>query len=254
MVKKKDRSGDSELKWAVLSDVHGNLEALEAVLGYISKEDINKVAFLGDIVGYGANPNECIDLLRGKAEVIVAGNHDCGTIGLVDISCFNIVAKAAIRWTRKQISSDNSSFLSGISLTSVVDDLTFVHSTPCDPQNWGYLFSKSDVIKNFNFYQNRICFLGHSHVPAIFIKDSKGRVISSRTPTIQLKDGYKYMINVGSVGQPRDGIPMAAFGVFDAGKSLFTLNRVPYDIKTAQEKIRVAGLPEALAKRLAVGR
>lgn len=242
------------MKWALLSDIHGNFEAFEVVLGRLSKEGIDKVAFLGDIVGYGASPNECIDLLRDKADVMVAGNHDYGAIGLTATSDFNSVARAAIEWTREQLSDTNSSFLSRLPLTSITDDLTFVHSTPYNPQDWDYLFSWSDVIRNFNLCEYRICFAGHSHIPAIFIKDDEGRIYPSKALTIQMEDRSRYIINVGSVGQPRDGIPDAAFGIFDTKELVFTLNRVPYDVGAAQKKIIAAGLPKQLVARVAVGR
>jgi len=242
------------LKWAVFSDIHGNLEAFKAVWDYISKEDIDKIAILGDIVGYGANPKECIDQLRYRADIIVAGNHDFAVTGLTDISNFNYVARTAIEWTIEQLPDVGSAFLSGLPLTSVVNDLTFVHSNPHNPQEWKYLLSLNDARNGFNFFHNRICFVGHSHIPVIFAKDSKGRVSSSKDHRIELKDGARYIINVGSVGQPRDGNPAAAFGILDTEESVFTINRAPYDIRAAQKKIIEAGLPERLAIRLAAGK
>ncbi|MDY6854460.1 MAG: metallophosphoesterase family protein [Thermodesulfobacteriota bacterium] len=241
------------MKWAILSDIHGNLEALEAVLDCISKEDILKLAFLGDVVGYGANPNECLDIIKDRADVIIAGNHDYAVAGLTDISSFNALARKAIEWTKEHMPKRNRSFLSGVSLINSTDDLTFVHSTPYNPQEWGYLFSLSDVIQGFNSCNSRICFVGHSHIPAVFIKDSKGMVYPSGPFTIHLKEGCRYIINVGSVGQPRDAILDAAFGVYDTEEFLYTIKRVPYDITTAQKKILESGLPEYLARRIAIG-
>jgi len=242
------------LKCAILSDIHGNLEAFKAVLDYLTKEDIGKMAFLGDIVGYGASPNECIDLLKGRADVAVAGNHDFGTVELTDTFSFNSVARTAIEWTRTRLSDTSSIFLSRLPLTSVLDGITFVHSTPYRPKDWDYLFLWSDVIRNFDFYKTQICFIGHSHTPAIFIKDNEGRIYSSKSLAIRLEERSRYIINVGSVGQPRDGIPDAAFGVLDTKEMIFTIKRVSYDIETAQKKIIKAGLPEQLASRIAVGR
>ena len=242
------------MKWAVFSDIHGNLEAFTSVCDYISKENIDKIAILGDIVGYGANPKECIDQLKDRADIIVVGNHDFAATGLTDISNFNSAARTAIEWTIKQLPDVGSAFLSDLPLTSIVDDLTFVHSSPHNPQEWKYLLSMNDVVNSFNFYYNRICFVGHSHIPAIYIKDSKGKVSSSKDLQVQLEDRAKYIINVGSVGQPRDGNPAAAFGILDTEESVFTINRAPYDIRAAQKKIIEAGLPERLAIRLAVGK
>ncbi|MEW6615952.1 MAG: metallophosphoesterase family protein [Thermodesulfobacteriota bacterium] len=242
------------MKWAVLSDIHGNLEAFNAVLDCLYKEDIDRVAFLGDIVGYGANPNECIDLLKDIADILVAGNHDYGAVGLTDTSGFNSAARAAIEWTAKELSTINRNFLSGVHLISIRDDITFVHSTPYNPQNWDYLFYRDEVTMNFNSFQTRICFIGHSHVPAVFIRDDKGKVSSSKALIVRLEEEDRYIINVGSVGQPRDGIPDAAFGIYDAKECEFTLKRSSYDIGTAQKKIMKAGLPERLAARIAIGR
>jgi len=242
------------LKWAVLSDIHGNLEAFNAVLDCLSKEGIDRVAFLGDIVGYGANPNECIDLLKDIADIMVAGNHDYGAVGLTDTSNLNPVARAAIEWTAKELSTVNRNFLSGFHLISIIDDITFVHSTPYNPQNWDYLSYRDDLTMNFDSFKTRICFIGHSHIPVVFKKDKGERVSLSKALIVRLEEGARYLINVGSVGQPRDGIPDAAFGIYDAKECVFTLKRSPYDIGTAQKKIIKAGLPERLAARIAVGR
>ena len=241
------------MKWAILSDIHGNLEALKAVLGCIFKEDILKLAFLGDAVGYGANPNECMDIIKGRADVFIAGNHDYAVAGLTDIASFNSLARKAIEWTKEHLPKRNLSFLSRVSLIDNTDEFTFVHSTPYNPQDWGYLLSLNDVIQSFNFCKSRICFIGHSHIPAVFIKDNRGRVYPSNPFTVHLREGYRYIINVGSIGQPRDGISEAAFGIYDTRESLYTLKRVPYDIATAQKKIIEAGLPEHLARRIAIG-
>jgi len=242
------------LRWAVLSDIHGNLEAFSAVLDCLSKEDVDQIAFLGDIVGYGANPNECIDLLKGIASIIVAGNHDYGAVGLADTFNFNPAARAAIEWTAEELSAINRNYLSGLHLISIRDDITFVHSTPYCPQNWDYLFYRDDLNINFDSFHTRICFIGHSHVPAVFIRDERGKTSISEDLIIRLKEGSSYIINVGSVGQPRDGISDAAFGIYDAEECVFILKRFPYDIGTVQKKIIKAGLPERLAARIAIGK
>ena len=242
------------MKWAVLSDIHGNLEAFNAVLDCLSKESIDRVAFLGDVVGYGANPNECIDLLKDIADIMVAGNHDYGAVGLTDTSGFNPVARAAIEWTAKELSTINRNFLSGFHLISIRDDITFVHSTPYNPQNWDYLFSRDDLTVDFDSFQTQICFIGHSHIPLVFKKDNTERVSLSKALIVRLEEEGSYIINVGSVGQPRDGIPDAAFGIYDTKECVFTFKRFPYDIGTAQKKIIKAGLPERLAARIAIGR
>ena len=242
------------MKWAVLSDIHGNLEAFNAALDCLSKESIDRVAFLGDVVGYGANPNECIDLLKDIADIMVAGNHDYGSVGLTDTSSFNPLAQVAIEWTAKELSTINRNFLSQGHLISIIDDSTFVHSAPYNPQNWDYLFSRDDLTMDFNSFETKICFIGHSHIPLVFKRDNTERASLSKALIVRLEEGGSYIINLGSVGQPRDGIPDAAFGIYDAKERMFTVKRVPYDIGTAQKKIIRAGLPERLAARIAVGR
>ncbi|MFH2011296.1 MAG: metallophosphoesterase family protein [Pseudomonadota bacterium] len=242
------------MRWAILSDIHGNLEAFRAVLDCLSNESIDRIAFLGDVVGYGANPNECIEILKGITSVIVAGNHDYGAIGLADTFNFNPVARAAVEWTVNELSAINRNYLSELHLISIIDDITFVHSTPYSPQNWGYLFYRDELDINFDSLQTRICFIGHSHIPAVFVRDEKRKTSISENLKVRMKEGESYIINVGSVGQPRDGIPDAAFGIYDTKECVFTLKRISYDIGIAQKKIIKAGLPERLAFRLIIGR
>lgn len=241
------------MKWAILSDIHGNLEAFEAVLEDLEKEEpIGKVC-LGDIVGYGANPNECIDLLRGKAEFCVQGNHDAGAVGLTDVEDFNLNAKEAILWTSKKVHPEHRAYLMSLPLIGSREDFTFCHATPFEPDMWNYIFSYQEAVKSFQAFGTPFCFVGHSHSPLILERDGKGKVTQILSTDLILDPSRKYIINVGSIGQPRDRNPKAAYGIYDSETKAFHLRRVPYLIDTASQKIAAAGLPQSLAIRLYLG-
>jgi predicted phosphodiesterase len=239
--------------YAIISDVHANLEALNAVLKEIEKERIDEILFLGDSVGYGPNPNECIESLRDSTEVILAGNHDWAAIGMTDITYFNPYARAAIEWTEDVLSDENKTFLRELPVAKKLrhGSILLVHSTPKEPEQWHYLSSMWDAYINFHFFTEKICFIGHSHVPAIIEAPPEGelRLYPSH---VEIKDGHRYIINVGSVGQPRDGNPDAAYVLFN--EDSIEIRRVSYDIVLTQKKMRKAGLPSYLIDRLVVGR
>lgn len=241
------------MKQAIISDIHANLEALQEVLGFLDEERIADVICLGDIVGYGANPNECIDLLKKTTNQIIAGNHDWGAVGLTDTTFFNQVAKAAIEWTANNLTEGSKKFLRQLPLTITRDDLLFVHGTPSVPKEWDYLFRSADALREFQKFTQKICFIGHSHTPLMFAQNQRGLIFQVNCSEQQIEDGRRYIINVGSVGQPRDLDPSAAFGIYDMERKFFTLHRISYDIRTAQEKILKAGLPTLLAERLEAG-
>jgi diadenosine tetraphosphatase ApaH/serine/threonine PP2A family protein phosphatase len=241
------------MKWAILSDVHGNLEALQAVLADLRREGAEKIAFLGDAVGYGANPRECLLLLREITEFLVAGNHDWGAVGLTDVSYFNAAAKAAVLWTGGELAEEDRAFLRGLPLVLEVGGITFVHATPHEPGEWNYIFAYPEAEQAFDAWNGELAFVGHSHRPVILSKRGRGSVNTLGRETAVLEKGTRHIINVGSVGQPRDGNPRAAYGLYDEGERKFLLKRVPYDIPAAQQKIIRAGLPTSLARRLSEG-
>jgi len=241
------------MKWAILSDVHGNLEALQAVIADLRREGAERIAFLGDAVGYGANPNECLLLLRERTEWMVAGNHDYGAVGLTDVSYFNPTAKAAILWTGKRLSPESRAYLRGLPLLRKVAGITFVHATPHAPGEWNYIFTFPEAEEAFRAMGGDLAFIGHSHSPLILTGKRDGKVTLYEEEEATLEQGIRYIINVGSVGQPRDGNPNAAYGVYDEAGKKYLLKRVPYDIQTAQKKIISAGLPRSLAQRLSEG-
>jgi diadenosine tetraphosphatase ApaH/serine/threonine PP2A family protein phosphatase len=238
----------------ILSDIHSNLESFEAVLKDSAHELVDQVLFLGDIVGYGADPDRCIEILRGLTTTTVAGNHDWAAVGLTDTGYFNPVARAAVEWTADVITSDHAFFLRALPLRMSLPGMLLVHATPHQPEVWDYIFSVDDASTCFKHFDQQLCFTGHSHTPVTFMQDSEGNISVVADSTFTLRESYRYLVNVGSVGQPRDGDPRAAYGIYKPEEASFTLRRVPYDIRRAQEKIRAAGLPPFLAARLAEGR
>lgn len=242
------------MKWAILSDVHGNLEAFEAVLRDLQKEESISKAFLGDVVGYGANPNECLDLLRDQATLCIAGNHDAGCVGLACIEDFNLDAQNALVWTSHRIRPEHRSFLISLPIIGREGDFTFCHATPYEPEKWHYIITYQDAIRSFQAFDTPICFVGHSHCPLILSMDRTGQINSLPVNDLRLDPRCRYIINVGSIGQPRDGDPRAAYGIYDSEEQVFRLKRVPYDIEGASRKIEAAMLPRSLAIRLYYGR
>jgi diadenosine tetraphosphatase ApaH/serine/threonine PP2A family protein phosphatase len=241
------------MRWAILSDVHGNLEAFQAVIGDLRAEKADQIAFLGDVVGYGADPNECLSLLRNLTDWVIAGNHDYGAVGLTNIDVFNPMARSAILWTREKLSEENQAYLRRLLLVRNNGNVTFVHATPNQPEEWYYLFTFPEAEEAFLSLSGDLAFVGHSHRPLILTKAGSGEVEAMNLEETVLKPGVRYIINVGSVGQPRDGHPEAAYGLYDENTKRFLLKRLPYDVETAQRKIIRAGLPPFLAQRLSRG-
>ena len=247
------------MRYAVLSDVHGNLEALSAVLADAASEGALGVLCLGDAVGYGADPVACVELLGERSTGMVAGNHEYGALGLLDLRWFNPVARAAALWTREQLGADHQGYLSGLPLSSALGEATCVHASPRRPEEWDYLLSAEDGFEAFPDFATRLCFVGHSHRPGVWSLGSSGPAHEDlggpawHDHRIPFHDGRRYIVNVGSVGQPRDRDPRAAYVVWDEDERSITLRRVMYDHNAAAAKILRAGLPRALADRLAHG-
>jgi len=240
------------MRYGIFGDVHANLEALEAVLDDMQSQRVTNLVCLGDVVGYGANPKECLQIVRQLQCPVVKGNHDEETCESRHLRDFNRSAAHAILWTRDQLSDEEKNYLRNLRYTMPVDNFTIVHSSLDSPSAWGYIFSEMDAAASFTYQTTQICFFGHTHVPHIFMRDSglRGGFYSK----IKIQPRRKYMINAGGVGQPRDGDWRAAYAIYDTNEDTVTLRRVEYDIITAQKKIIDAGLPPRLAERLAVGR
>jgi diadenosine tetraphosphatase ApaH/serine/threonine PP2A family protein phosphatase len=241
------------LRYAILADVHGNLEALEACLADIVKRQIDKLFFLGDVVGYGSEPNACIELIRDKADIWLAGNHDWAVLEQTDITYFNPVAMVAVRWTMEVITAEHKNLLKRCEVITEIEDMCLTHASPFEPEAWHYIFSLGEAKRSFDHYKTRLCFVGHSHYPVIIWQDSEGRCYPHHKVAIKLQPDNKYIINVGSVGQPRDSNPDSCYAIYDTDQNLVELIRVAYDIAKAQKKIIDAGLPYYLAQRLALG-
>lgn len=241
-------------KIAVISDIHGNFHALQAVLEEVDKEGADLVVCCGDVVGYGARPNECCQAVRDRGMPTIAGNHDHASLLLTDISNFNEIAKAAVLWTRDVLDEDNAAWLRQLplTLTDKANNVYFVHASPKDPGEWNYILTMGEARTNFNYFTESICFIGHSHQPFI-IENDNGNLACPSKPEIELREGRRYLVNVGSVGQPRDHNPDPCFVICDLENRRMRIRRTKYDLAGAQQAIRDAGLPRELAERLAHG-
>ena len=247
----------------VLSDIHANLHALDACMD--AAPEFDQVFNLGDIVGYGANPNEVTERARQLGKVFVRGNHDKACTGIDSLDGFNPIAGLAILWTQKAITHENLEFLRELPQgpVSPLEGVACVHGSPRDEDE--YVLVASEAYTLLAHADVPLTFFGHTHIQCGFSVDMKkrqGQMLAPRYRSahekqqfkLQLKDGVKYLINPGSIGQPRDNDPRAAFAMFDTDENSITFHRVPYDIPGAQEKILAAGLPDRLADRLAEGR
>src|SRR4026208_3522 len=240
------------MKYAIIADIHANLEAPQVVLDDTKTQQCTHYACLGDVVGYNANPKECLDIVRDMGMPCVKGNHDeyCSTDD--DLEGFNPHAAEAVAWTRKQLSEPDRQWLRDMKYVRPLASLFLAHATLDGPQRWGYVFDKLAAAASFTYQNTSVCFFGHTHVPVAFMKD--GMVRGGAYSKFKLEPGKKYFVNVGAVGQPRDNNPKAAYVVYDVHEGTIELRRLDYDIATAQKKILAAVLPERLAERLAYGR
>ena len=237
---------------AVLGDIHANLDALEAVLADCREQGVTDYLCTGDVVGYNARPHECLEIVRGLGCPVVMGNHDHYVSSCQNLEDFNPHAAAVIEWTRKQLSQDEMGFLSGLPFVVTRMGITLVHATMDDPASFGYVFDHLQAEAHFSHQVTPLCFHGHTHCPMIYEKQI-GAVYRIDAQDFRLPVGRKYFVNVGSVGQPRDGDPRAAYVLYDPQGRTIRFRRVEYDVAAAQAKVREAGLPERLAERLAVG-
>jgi diadenosine tetraphosphatase ApaH/serine/threonine PP2A family protein phosphatase len=244
------------MRYLILSDIHANLEALEASIA--AAGDVDAVLVLGDLVGYGADPNAVIERVRGLSKMtVIRGNHDKVGAGIENVDSFNHLARHAISWTASALTPANRAWLAAIPAGPVAINghVEICHGSPFDEDV--YIFDDLDARRAISVSTRPLCLFGHTHVPAAFRFDGDLKPIGPpRGPRFRLPldDGAKYLVNCGAVGQPRDGDPRAAFGLLDTTASALTVVRTTYDVATAQQKIVDAGLPEVLAQRLAIGR
>jgi predicted phosphodiesterase len=242
------------MRYLVISDIHGNVEALERILEEIKASNPDIIASLGDVVGYGANPGECIDIVQEWAHIRIIGNHDLVAAGLTDSEGFNPAARKAILWTVNSLDPGHRDILEEYDPIRRYNQCLFAHASPVSPLDWEYIYTVGQARKIFEGSSEKYIFIGHTHIPNIIIYNKKEGCRVSSSSMVQVEPESRYLINVGSIGQPRDGIAASSFALLDTKKAKLMIKRVPYDIETAQEKIRSAGLPESLASRLATAR
>jgi predicted phosphodiesterase len=247
------------MRYLILSDIHANREALQAVLSHVKRKRWDKLVFLGDLVGYGADPNHAIDMVRGvnRPFVGIRGNHDKVCSGIENGELFNRIALEAAMWTRAKLTRSNLAWLRALPQGPMLVDDAFAisHGTPIDED--AYIFGEIEALNVFRRTEYDVCFFGHSHFPVVFALSSEAiTTILTVAPSFRfkLRPGIRYLINPGSIGQPRDGNPLAAFAIYDTKSSTVTIHRIRYKVAATQQKILRAGLPRPLADRLAVGR
>jgi predicted phosphodiesterase len=229
---------------AIISDIHSNLEALTKAMEIIDRRSVDEIICLGDIVGYGANPNECIELVRQRCCVIIKGNHENAVENISLTEYFTDDARVAIFWTRKQLTENNFDYLLTLPLSHKADDLLFVHASPCNPAEWHYILDNADTSAAFRCFSELICFIGHTHTPAVF---------STSGGSIGITKEGRSIINVGSIGQPRDRNTDLSFGIFNTRTWMYENIRSPYDMEIAAWKILKTTLPPKLGQRLLIG-
>lgn len=243
------------MRYVLMSDIHGNLEALQAALEAARRFEPYQLMCLGDFVGYGADPEPCIELAGDKANLMLAGNHDLAVSGIISTDEFNSIARESIDWTREQLSAEDRELLSNLPLQYIDGDYCYTHASPIDPIKFMYIRTLEDVAEVFASIGQRFCFVGHTHLPVLVAMNTrKGRMEVVRDSRIDLEDHCRYFVNVGSIGQPRDSNPDACMVVLDEEAGSLEFIRVPYDVSKSQGKILSNGLPSYLAERLVLAR
>ncbi|MBU0742665.1 metallophosphatase family protein [bacterium] len=242
------------MRYAVLGDIHANLEALHAVMAHIDGQEVDACLCTGDVVGYGADPAACLELVRDAGMRTVQGNHDAMAATDDRPRDFNAWAEDAVLWTRRQLVPEQRLWLGELPLMARPEpDLLMTHGSPAEPERWHYLELVILAREAFASVDDRVCLLGHTHRPWSY-RMRGARVVGHHMGRIELDPAARYLVNPGSVGQPRDRNPQAAYAVYDTGTRLIDLHRVVYDVERAMAKIRDAGLPGYLASRLSGGR
>lgn len=229
------------MRIAILSDIHSNYEALTKALSLVEDEQVDEIYCLGDIVGYGARPNECVELIRTRASQIVLGNHDLAAVDTSEARYFTRHGRTAVEWTNKILTEENAAYLSKLPYRIETELITLVHANPAAPEQWEYIVNLEDTEPQFEHFRSSLCFIGHSHIPFVCGEDLK---------TFEVTQGTRFLINVGSVGQPRDGNPQLSFGLLNTEAWTYRNIRADYDIKNAAQAILDNGLPRFLADRL----
>jgi len=243
------------MKYGILGDIHSNISALRAVLERMDEAGVDTLVSVGDVVGYGAAPSECIELLRERGAVVVKGNHDAACVNELDERTFNPYARAAVAWTRTAISDEEKRWLKGLPLVATLEHCQVAHGTLHRPELFDYILSLSDADPSLDEMTRPVCFVGHSHIPLTVMRfaDDPGRTAYTCDTEVDLSETIKALINVGSVGQPRDENPLTAYVLFDSERRRSELLRIPYDVEAEVARIAEAGLPRVLGERLRIG-
>ena len=243
------------MKYAILGDIHSNLCALEKVLAAIESEGADRILSVGDVVGYGAAPKQAIDLVREHGVTVVKGNHDAACVGEIDPAYFNPYARAAVEWTRAVLERGDLEWLAALPLTVELEHCQVAHGTLAHPERFDYIQTVEDALPSLDELTRLVCFVGHTHVPVSIMRllDDPSHAAYTLEPEIDLTEARQAIVNVGSVGQPRDEDRRAAYALYDSDQRRVSLRRVEYDIEREAARIREAGLPDMLAERLFLG-
>jgi predicted phosphodiesterase len=242
------------MKYLVFSDIHGNAQALETIIDEIGEVRPDLTVSLGDVVGYGASPADCVELVERHCDIRICGNHDHVAAGLDDSERFNVTARISIEWTKNRLTADHKEKLAAYEQVRNHGDCLFAHSSPLLPLEWEYIYTTDQAEKIFRETEERYIFVGHTHVPGIISHDILTGCRVEQGSRLEIDPARRYLINTGSVGQPRDGMSAASYAVIDEEHDRIILRRIPYNVSEAQERIRAEGLPESLASRLVVAK
>jgi len=243
------------MKYGVLGDIHGNLSALDRVLERFEEEGVEQVISVGDVVGYGAAPRECIERVREADAVVVLGNHDAASIDRLDLVYFNNYARAAVEWTQTVLTDPDRAWIRSLPLTAHLEHCSVGHGTLHRPELFDYIQSPTDADPSLDIMPLPVCFVGHTHVPVTLLRlhEDPTRTAYTVENVVDIDEASRALVNVGSVGQPRDEDPRAAYAIYDSDAGKVWIKRVEYDIDREAERIRAAGLPGVLADRLYLG-
>lgn len=241
------------MRTALISDIHGNLQALQAVLEDIGGQNVDEIHCLGDIVGYGAAPVACLDLVADHCRVKLMGNHEFAALGLQSTEHYNEAAKTSNDWTTAQLDDRARAMISDFSMEANLDDMYLVHASPFQPDQWHYVFDRRSAQAALGAMPGKLGFCGHTHIPSVISDNPTGPPRSRAGHDIEPDPERRYLVNVGSVGQPRDNDPRACYVIYDHDEAFLTFRRVEYNIDAAQKTMLTAGLPEVLSQRLSTG-
>lgn len=241
------------MRYAIFGDIHANMEAMDAVIADIANHKVDRLVCLGDIVGYGADPVACVEKIKELDCVTVAGNHDMVAVGMMNPDSFNLFARIAALWTRNSLDDESRAFLKDLPLTATMNNFQITHANLFAPSLFEYIQTSYDAMRNFECQEKPLCFVGHSHIPVTLVL-KQDTIVFTLDPEIDVEPNVKMIVNVGSIGQPRDENPMSSYALYDSEMKKIVIKRVSYNIEKTCKKIVDAKLPEINAERLRYGR